>query len=375
MTEIDYHLYSKKPATNLSPLTRLLRNKEANDLLFFIAKGLEYGVTLKEIKSEFQSFSAYEKQLEELIEWQVIRRNDGRYLQSIPVIREDDLNKINQVTTPIVIELVALLKTLESDFYEVLTELNPIGDRRSAFYILVNGVGFQQAIQRLVTMDCEEVNYLTKKNIAYNLVAYSPNLSQFARDTTQVYGEINVEGQKFIRFNQGIRETGDIQSFLELLEEPKLLASRPELKEVYQLLGDLNPTYFLENCSSRFKRVQRKGYFKEKNRDIFTDALVELGYLNKEGVEVTSIVPIYHDKDEIITAAMEKLVSSIVALVKPYQSSIVELANECSGVFFAVPGALYLIEIYQLLFLEVSRKWQQDNQFTPTNHPNKLVLI
>ena len=59
----------------------------------------------------------------------------------------------------------------------------------------------------------------------------------------------------------------------------KNLSLTEEQNRLYNLLGDLNPEYFLKHVTTFLLKFVRKEYALQKRRNIFVDALVLLGYL------------------------------------------------------------------------------------------------
>ena len=59
----------------------------------------------------------------------------------------------------------------------------------------------------------------------------------------------------------------------------KNLPLSEEQNRLYDLLGDVNPEYFLKHVTTFLLKYVRKEYALQKRRNIFVDALVLLGYL------------------------------------------------------------------------------------------------
>ena len=59
----------------------------------------------------------------------------------------------------------------------------------------------------------------------------------------------------------------------------KNLSLTEEQNRLYNLLGDLNPEYFLKHVTTFLLKFVRKEYVLQKRRNIFVDALELLGYL------------------------------------------------------------------------------------------------
>ena len=59
----------------------------------------------------------------------------------------------------------------------------------------------------------------------------------------------------------------------------KNLSLTEEQNRLYNLLGDLNPEYFLKHVTTFLLKFVRKEYALQKRRNIFVDALELLGYL------------------------------------------------------------------------------------------------
>ena len=60
-----------------------------------------------------------------------------------------------------------------------------------------------------------------------------------------------------------------------------VLPLSPRQENLYQLLGDVHPQYALKYMTTFLLKFLRKDLVKQKRRDIFVDALLELGYLEK----------------------------------------------------------------------------------------------
>ena len=52
-----------------------------------------------------------------------------------------------------------------------------------------------------------------------------------------------------------------------------------EQNRLYDILGDVNPEYFLKHVTTFLLKYIRKQYVLQKRRNIFVDALVVLGYI------------------------------------------------------------------------------------------------
>ncbi|WP_300847805.1 DUF1803 domain-containing protein [uncultured Streptococcus sp.] len=153
----------------------------------------------------------------------------------------------------------------------------------------------QENIDRLIE-EFVKANYIERSNKRYSLlISFVSDVSAvdldqhlFIDDGTSLYQELI--GRRFR--TKVMNSTNDviIQEYTSITRDDKTISNyfyklrenlpfSEEQNRLYNLLGDVNPEYFLKYVTTFLLKFVRKDVLLQKRRNIFVDALEILGYI------------------------------------------------------------------------------------------------
>ena len=134
---------------------------------------------------------------------------------------------------------------------------------------------FQKNIDKLIE-EFVKAGYIERFEKRYrlliNLVSDSSTIDLDQHEISNSTNEVVIIEQTSIT-----RDDLTISNYLYKLRENLPLSE--EQNRLYDILGDVNPEYFLKHVTTFLLKYVRKEYALQKRRNIFVDALVLLGYL------------------------------------------------------------------------------------------------
>lgn len=240
-----------------------LSRPEVWDLLLFI-RDEEEAPILRTIKAAFADWDSryLSEMIDLLIQEGYVERKDRRYYYTVPTIDDDSVKKVQLNVERLHFKWDMEVAQLTPKLVELAEQyqLNTDGFVRH-FLFYIHGVIEQKlALERPKLIDCQ-VESLQKAFVMMN-EAQAGNSHYFGMSgLDQLENHFH---DYFLAVNRGTSNKTKIYH------------------QIYDEIRDVNGAYFMDQCARKLKRAARRGVLAESDYSIFTYALEELGYLQRD---------------------------------------------------------------------------------------------
>ena len=234
-----------------SDLMNLVLDKRFNPLISFLISRTSQATTLRDIKREFEEFEELDRYIDELISVSLISRHHGRYQFSGKYVSMEQQKETYDICKK-------HFEKNEERIKEIFARVKGNPTLQLLFYLFKD-------------ISNEEVVIYEKSDLS------SKWLSQPTR-----YTEKLGKKETFISMGSYVpyfsNNFADYFNFL-TIKQVDLPAEFVKLRET---LGDLNPTYFMQYCERKLRRLEKNKIISTEKSDIFMEALFNMGYVGVE---------------------------------------------------------------------------------------------